>query len=49
MFKKALDGAVAVRYHIGGSWDKPEVILLAKEKQLPAELVEPEPAAVERR
>lgn len=42
MFKKALDGAVAVRYHIGGSWDKPEVVLIAKEKQLPPELVEPE-------
>lgn len=37
MLRKPLDGIVTARYRVQGSWDKPEVILISKEKRKPAE------------
>ncbi len=33
MLRKPLDGIVTARYRVQGSWDKPEVILISKEKR----------------
>jgi len=32
MLKKPLDQLSAVHYHVGGSWDKPEIVFVRKEK-----------------
>lgn len=32
VFKKPLDQLSAVRYHVGGSWDKPDIVYIGKEK-----------------
>ncbi len=40
MLRKPLDGIVTARYRVQGSWDKPEVVLIAKEKRP----IVPEPA-----
>ncbi len=42
MLRKPLDEIVTARYRVQGSWDKPDVILIAKEKRgIPAEKVDP--------
>jgi uncharacterized protein (TIGR02099 family) len=40
VLRKPLDGIVTARYRVQGSWEKPDVVLIAKEKRL----IEPAPA-----
>lgn len=42
MLRKPLDGIVTARYRVQGSWDKPEVVLIAKEKRVPEAEIKPE-------
>jgi uncharacterized protein (TIGR02099 family) len=35
VLRKPLDGIVTARYRVSGSWDKPDIVLIAKEKRVP--------------